>query len=96
MVAKSGRSIDVILSANAEMDNAGEIVGVKASMVDVTERNRALRALEDSETRYRAIVQDQAELICRFDLNGSIDFLNDACLRFLGSHAGSGVVGKLV
>jgi PAS domain S-box-containing protein len=83
MVATSGRRIEVILSANAQFNGAGGLAGVKYSMVDVTERNRALRALEDSELRYRAVVQDQAELICRFSARGRIDFVNDACLRFL-------------
>ena len=87
MVAKSGENIDVIVSTRADVDNAGRLRGAKSSMVDVTERNRALRALEDSEMRYRAVVQDQTEIIARFNPQGRIDFANDACLRFLGRPA---------
>jgi PAS domain S-box-containing protein len=40
-----------------------------------------LRRLKD---RYRAIVMDQAEMICRFDPQGRITFVNDAYCRFFG------------
>jgi PAS domain S-box-containing protein len=50
---------------------------------DVTERKHIQQALEQSEARYRAIVQDQTELICRFQPDGIITFVNDAyCTYF--------------
>ena len=54
------------------------------SIVDVTERNQALRALKESEERYRAVVQDQTDVICRFDRRGALQFVNDAGVRLLG------------
>ncbi|MGD1712550.1 EAL domain-containing protein [Dapis sp. BLCC M172] len=39
-------------------------------------------ALRKSETRYRAIVEDQTELICRFYQGGILTFVNDACCRY--------------
>lgn len=38
-----------------------------------------------SEANYRAIVEDQTELICRFRADGSLSFVNDACLRFFAA-----------
>ena len=44
---------------------------------------RALqRMLQTSEARYRAVVQDQTELICRCRPDGGISFVNDAFCRF--------------
>ncbi|OQA78775.1 MAG: Blue-light-activated protein [bacterium ADurb.Bin243] len=40
------------------------------------------KELKISEERYRAIVEDQTELICRFDPNGVITFVNGAYCRF--------------
>ena len=38
-----------------------------AYLRDITERRRAEQALQDSERRYRAVVEDQTELISRYD-----------------------------
>ena len=46
------------------------------------ERFRAERAVQDSERRYRGVVEDQAELICRFGPNGLLTFVNGAYCRF--------------
>jgi PAS domain S-box-containing protein len=50
---------------------------------EVTERQLTEQALRESEARYRAIVQDQTELICRFHPGGILTFVNDAyCVYF--------------
>ncbi|MBF0101598.1 MAG: response regulator [Desulfobacterales bacterium] len=40
------------------------------------------KKLRESETRYRAIVEDQTELICRFGKDKVINFVNPALCRF--------------
>jgi PAS domain S-box-containing protein len=39
-------------------------------------------ALQSSEKRYRAVVEDQTELICRFLPDGTYTFVNDAYCRY--------------
>lgn len=41
-------------------------------------------ALQLSESRYRAIVEDQTELICRFLPDGTLTFVNEAYCRYFG------------
>lgn len=41
-------------------------------------------ALLMSEERYRAIVEDQSELICRFLSDGTLTFVNEAYCRYFG------------
>lgn len=49
---------------------------------------RAERELQQSEARYRSIVEDQSELICRYRPDGRLSFVNDAYARYYGrSHA---------
>jgi PAS domain S-box-containing protein len=48
------------------------------------ERRQAQRALVDSEKRFRAIVEDQTDLICRFNTAGALTFVNGAYCRFCG------------
>jgi len=48
------------------------------------ERRRAERALKESEERYRNVVEDQTEFICRFKPDGTHHFVNDAYCRHFG------------
>jgi len=56
--------------------------------VESAERKRAEEALSLSEQRYRAVVEDQTELITRHRPDGRFTFANQACCRFLGKTQG--------
>ncbi|RMH71381.1 MAG: response regulator [Cyanobacteria bacterium J007] len=56
--------------------------GAAAAIALHLDRSAALSALQASEARYRAIVEDQTELICRFDANGNLTFANEAYRRY--------------
>ena len=47
-------------------------------------RRRAERALQASEERYRAVIQSQTDLICRFLPDSTLTFVNDEYCRFFG------------
>jgi len=47
------------------------------------------KQLKLSEKRYRAIVEDQTELICRFDLNGKLLFVNEAYCNYYKKKRGN-------
>lgn len=51
---------------------------------DVSDREETLKALKVSEARYRAIVEDNPEMIVRFKPNGTITFVNQAYCTFVG------------
>ncbi len=63
-------------------DKAREIFYILHMVEDITQRKQALEALQQSEARYRAIVEDQTELICRFKPDSTITFVNDAYCRY--------------
>jgi PAS domain S-box-containing protein len=50
----------------------------------VVEREAALRTTAESESRYRGVVEDQTDLICRFKPDGTLIFVNQAYCRFHG------------
>ena len=83
MIRKDGGLIDVVLSIRPERKQ-GRFIGASVSIENVTQRNEAQRALEESEERYRAVVRDQTDVICRFDREGALQFANEPCTRFLG------------
>jgi PAS domain S-box-containing protein len=48
-------------------------------------RDRAIEdALRESESRYRGVVEDQTEFICRFRPDGTLTFANDAFFKYYG------------
>ena len=62
----------------------GEFVGFIGSAIDVTDRRRQESALRQSEERYRAVVDSQMEMVCRFTRDLTLTFVNEAYCRFLG------------
>ena len=61
---------------------------------DITEYKQAQEeALRQSETCYRAVVEDQTELICRFLPDGILTFVNEAYCCYLGKQRQE-LVGK--
>jgi PAS domain S-box-containing protein len=51
---------------------------------EITHRNKIERALQESENRYRTVIEDQTEIICRFYPDGTYTFVNDVYCRFFG------------
>lgn len=54
------------------------------SVRDISKRKRVAEALRESEERYRAVVEGQTELICRFLPDGTLTFVNEAYCRYFG------------
>lgn len=49
---------------------------------EIAEHQKTVLALRQSEERYRAIIEEQTELICRFKPDDTITFVNDAYCRY--------------
>lgn len=56
--------------------------GIVVHARNVTVQHEAASALRHSERRYRGIVEDQTELICRFQADTTITFVNEAYARY--------------
>ncbi len=63
-------------------DEAGVFLGIRGSNRDITERKRMNVALLESESRYRAVVENQSEFIVRWKLDGTRTFVNEAYCRY--------------
>lgn len=74
-----------LMETSVTLDNGDPPGQLLVIANDISVRKEAelanLRRLKD---RYRAIVMDQSELICRFDPQGRITFVNDAYCRYFG------------
>ncbi|MFH0821771.1 MAG: PAS domain S-box protein [Pseudomonadota bacterium] len=68
-----------VMERTADLSKAYELL-----QVEVFGRSQAQRALTESEKRYRAVVEDQTELICRFLPGGKLTFVNGVFCRYIG------------
>jgi PAS domain S-box-containing protein len=64
--------------------DVGEQILLYSVIHDVTDRNQLESALRESEARYRGILEDQTELICRFLEDGMLTYVNPAVCRYFG------------
>ncbi|MDM8568270.1 response regulator [Thiotrichales bacterium HSG1] len=61
-----------------------KVYAVLITFVDITKRRQAEKTLKNNEHRYKAIIQDQTELICRYLPDGLLSFVNNAYCRYFG------------
>jgi len=84
IIHKNGSERIIRLNTSPIFGDHSEIIGGMVLAEDITERKLAQQALEISEAQYRAIVEDQTELICRSRPDGKITFVNEAYCRYFG------------
>lgn len=63
-------------------DENGQTVSIGVFGTDITDYKKTERALARTQNYYRAVVEDQSELISRYKPDGSRTFVNDAYCRF--------------
>jgi len=85
MLKRDGSVLEVLLSAILERDAAGKPLRSMAVLEDLTARRAAERERRASEERYRALVEDQSELVSLASADGTFSFVNGAYGRYLGA-----------
>jgi diguanylate cyclase (GGDEF)-like protein/PAS domain S-box-containing protein len=85
-----GTYVDVEVLANNRMEDPA-IRGVVMAARDISERKATEQRISDSEeqlreseARYRAVVEDQTELVCRYRPDTTLTFVNRAFADFYG------------
>jgi len=78
------------LARQVEYQGRPAVIG---TLLNVTARREMEEALRKSERRYRAIVEDQTELVSRFLPDFTVTFVNEALCRYIGKSL-EDLVGK--
>ncbi|MBO3462698.1 PAS domain S-box protein [Aetokthonos hydrillicola Thurmond2011] len=91
---KNGSTVWVICSGRViEWDQDGNPLRMIGCHIDITERKQAEQLVKVSEQRYRAIVEDQTELIARYLPDSTVTFVNQAFCRYFGVQH-EAIIGK--
>ena len=96
LLSRHGQEIAIDERAAPIRDDAGRLLGVVLVLRDVTARRNVEDALRSSEARYRAIIEDQTELVCRLTPEGTLTFVNGAFAQYFGRSAEELVGGHLL
>jgi PAS domain S-box-containing protein len=90
VISRSGEVLGGLFFGHSEPAVFGEraerlVAGIASQAAIAIDNARLYRSLQDSEQRYRAVVESQTELVCRFRPGGTILFVNGAYARAVGS-----------
>jgi two-component system, cell cycle sensor histidine kinase and response regulator CckA len=80
----SGEQIHLLTSKVPLRNATGEIVGVLGTYLDITDRKRAEQALQDSEAKYRTVVENMQDVFYRTNIEGNLIMLSPSGPKFLG------------
>jgi PAS domain S-box-containing protein len=84
LVLPDGKRRTFLIRGKPVTDSSNRVIKRIGVAVDVTERVEAARALQESEERYRDLVETSHDLICTHDLDGQVLSLNELPAKLLG------------
>ena len=92
VIDKSGNPHWVRIVAQP-MKESDHVIGIIGIIGDINDWKLAESALSQCSLKYKAVVEDQTDLICRFSPDFRISFANPAFCRFFGRSEGE-ILGK--
>ena len=81
---KDGGTVWLEITATSNSDEHGKAQGIIAVARDITARKKIELALEESEKRYRMIVENMREVVLTTDLNWHQSYVSPSCLWLVG------------
>lgn len=82
LLAQNKLMVSAILSVSLVKNRENEPLHYICHLQNITKRKETEEALINSERLYKAIVQTETELVCRFTRDGQLTFVNEAYCRY--------------
>ena len=83
MITKNNKKKNLEVSVSLVRDASGNPVGFRGISRDITGLMQVQRALQESEERYRTIIETIEDAYYEVDLAGNFTFFNAACFEYL-------------
>jgi PAS domain S-box-containing protein len=84
LLARDGSPVPAEFIALARLDEAGRFIGANGSVRDMRERERLERELQESEERYRFLVENSPDVVFSTDAEGRFTFMSESMERMTG------------
>lgn len=81
---KNGIDFPISMTAVLVKDIFGKPIATIGTFLDITESNKEKKALQESEERYRSVVQYMHDALIIDDIEGNVIFANDRFLNLFG------------
>ncbi len=91
---KDGTTLDVSLRISPVIDATRGVVGASKVARDISTQKQVVRAMRESEERFRAIVETTPECVMLVSPDGTLLQMNSSGLKMVGADSPEMVVGK--
>ncbi|MCI0416833.1 PAS domain S-box protein [bacterium] len=91
-LSKEGRSFPVLFHAE-RLTSEEEVIGVRTTLLDITDRKQAESALKESQESHRTIMESASDAIITIDEKSKIHFANPAVEEIFG-YKPEKIIGK--
>jgi PAS domain S-box-containing protein len=94
-LTKDGRILEVSVSASRFHDHEGNPAGLLAILRDISQQKLAEKALQESEERYRKLVEYLPDAV-GVHVGGSLVFANPAAVKLVGAENAEELIGRRI
>lgn len=84
LVAKDGSIVRAKFNGRVQLDKNGDFLKTHCIFTDITKQRHIQIALQQSEERYRTMVEDQIELVSRITPDEKFTYVNNSYCQFVG------------
>jgi PAS domain S-box-containing protein len=91
---KDGSELHALISEWSRHDEEGKFLGTACFVLDISERRAAERIVEESEKRYRQLIENAMDGICLLGVDGEMTLANQRLADMLG-YTVDEMVGRL-
>jgi len=90
---RDGTPVPVSVNARIRYNASGEPDGLLGSIRDITENTRTRKALQESETKYRHIIENLQDVYFQTGLDGNLSMVSPSAARIYGYSSADEMIG---